>query len=142
MAKIIRIVIEECVSRYDVRGETETGYAQDIHEVYKTNPDALVRARWLAQEMAGKHGLTGYEYTPLPTKQETVQKYPDGSTVLVNGAPWTIIDMSRDSEGLLPGQVDRGEDYNLYRLSRHNDKTLLRWQHELDVENAAVEEQR
>jgi hypothetical protein len=67
---------------------------------------------------------------------QTVQKYANGSTVLVNGHEWTVASMSRDSEGLLPFQTDRGEDYNLYRLSRHNDKNILRWQFELDIENS------
>ncbi len=67
---------------------------------------------------------------------QTIQKYPNGSIVQVNGNEWTIVDMSRDSEGLLPVQEDRGEGYNLYRLSRHNTKSILRWQYELDVENS------
>lgn len=70
-----------------------------------------------------------------PMHDKTVQKYPDGSTVLVNGIEWTVLDMSRDSEGLLLGQEDRGEDYNLYRLIRHNAKSIFRWQYELDAEH-------
>lgn len=71
----------------------------------------------------------------METNEKTAQKYPDGSIVTVNGSPWTVETMiCRDGEGLLPGQVDRGEDYNLYRLTRHNAKSILRWQHELDNE--------
>lgn len=69
----------------------------------------------------------------------TVQKYANGSTVLVDGQQWTVVDMSRDSEGLLSGQEDRGADYNLYRLTRKSGKStlrLLRWQHELDKDNS------
>ena len=66
------------------------------------------------------------------TLHQTVQKYPTGSVVNVDGHEWTVIDMSRDNERLLPSQTDRGEDYNLYRLSRHNSKTILRWQYEID----------
>lgn len=65
--------------------------------------------------------------------QQTAQKYPDGSIVKVDGQEWTVVDMSRDSDGLLPGQDDRGENYNLYRLTRHNTKPILRWQHEIDA---------
>ncbi len=67
--------------------------------------------------------------------EKTIQRYPDGSVVKVNGEEWIVIDMSRDSDGLLPSQVDRGEDFNLYRLKRHNHRNLLRWQHDLDAEN-------
>jgi hypothetical protein len=65
---------------------------------------------------------------------QTAQKYPDGSIVLMNGYEWTVELLCRDGENLLPGQVDRGEDYNLYRLSRHNTKPILRWQYEIDAE--------
>lgn len=67
--------------------------------------------------------------------QKTIQRYPDGSTVLVNGFEWTVELMGRDADALLPSQTDRGEDYNLYRLSRHNTKSILRWQYEIDTEN-------
>lgn len=67
-----------------------------------------------------------------------VQKYPDGGTVLVDGCEWTVELICRDGDSLLSGQVDRGEDYNLYRLSRHNTKPILRWQHEIDVEQEAA----
>lgn len=65
---IVRIVIEECMTRYDVRAESETGYAHDVRTIYKRNPEQ--EARKLAQDMASEHGLDGYEFSPLPTKQE------------------------------------------------------------------------
>lgn len=68
----------------------------------------------------------------------TDQKYSNGSTVSANGQEWMVMDMSRDADGLLAGQADRGADYNLYVLQRQSGKntlTLLRWQHELDTEN-------
>lgn len=69
---------------------------------------------------------------------KAVQKYPDGSTVLVDGHEWTAELICRDGDALLASQVDRGEDYNLYRLSRHNTKSILRWQHEIDAGMAQV----
>lgn len=77
---------------------------------------------------------------PMPTEQneqarKTVQKYPDGSMVKVDGQAWTVKDMvCRDGDNLLPGQTDRGEDYNLYRLIRHNTRSIFRWQYEIDKE--------
>ncbi len=63
----------------------------------------------------------------------TKQKYLDGSIVKVNGHEWTVELICRDGDNLLPGQEDRGEDYNLYRLVGHNTKTILRWQYEIDA---------
>ena len=68
--------------------------------------------------------------------EKTIQRYPNGSTVLCNGHEWTVVSMRRDSDALLQGQTDRGEGYNLYRLTRPQENPLLVWQHELDAENA------
>jgi hypothetical protein len=65
---------------------------------------------------------------------EVPQKYPDGSTVVFDGREWRVELICRDGDNLLPGQVDRGEDYNLYRLSRPNTHPILRWQYEIDAQ--------
>jgi hypothetical protein len=60
--------------------------------------------------------------------EKTAQKYPDGSTILMSGHEWTVELMGRHGDALLPNP----EDSNLYRLSRHNTKSILRWQFEID----------
>jgi hypothetical protein len=85
------------------------------------------------------HIIDSIESGEIPMSERTIQRYPDGSTVLVNGFEWTVELMGRDADALLPSQTDRGEDYNLYRLSKHNTKSILRWQYEIDAENTVAE---
>lgn len=66
---ITKIVIEECVSRYDVRCETSTGFALAVVDISKAQPNAEQQARDLAADFAQTYGLNDYEFVALPGKE-------------------------------------------------------------------------
>ena len=68
MSSVVKIVIEECVTRYDVRCETETGFALVVVDISKSKENAEQIARDLAADFAASYGLGQYEFSPLPKK--------------------------------------------------------------------------